>query len=169
MKNILTVTIGLIFSLSSYAQYIDAADTTKSGQEKTLLLNFWTEFKMAISKKDKDDLAALCEFPFYCSPCIDDTILKTNDSITVKVTKKLFYKNQYKDFFRKPITDLFEQYQKFNPHIFYPTYNVKHKRDGFTFSYTIVAPSKTWEGLQGFIFIAKKGEKFKIAGIDTVP
>jgi hypothetical protein len=37
------------------------------------------------------------------------------------------------------------------------------------FSYTIVAPSKTWEGLQGFIYLSKKSGKFKITGIDTVP
>jgi hypothetical protein len=59
-------------------------------QDSILLNNFWTKFRKAINENDKEKLAALCEFPFYCRPCIDDTTLKVNDPVTIKVTKKLF-------------------------------------------------------------------------------
>ena len=169
MTNILTITFGLLFSLCSYGQDANI-DRTISFKDSILLHNFWTDFKSAITKKDKDKLATLCEFPFYCSPCIDDTTLKINDHITIKVTKKLFYESQYKEFFDKPIKSEVEKHKTFETYIFYPAFDNKNRRDGFMFSYTIVAPSKSWEGLQGFIYLGKrKSGKYKITGIGTVP
>jgi hypothetical protein len=52
---------------------------------------------------------------------------------------------------------------------FYPAYDDKNKRNGCMFPYTIIAPSKRGEGLQGFIYLAKRNGKLKITGIDTVP
>ena len=144
MNSILTVTFGLLLSVSSYGQDANV-DRTISPQDSILLRNFWTDFKSAIIKKDKYKLAALCDFPFYCSPCIDDTTLKNNDHVTIKVTKKLFYESQYNEFFDKPIRSEVEKHQIFETYIFYPAFDDKNKRDGFMFSYTIVAPSKTWE------------------------
>ncbi|HMU11165.1 MAG TPA: hypothetical protein PKC54_14235, partial [Ferruginibacter sp.] len=141
MNRILTITFGLLFSLSSHGQYSNL-DTTISFQDSILLCNFWTDFKRAIDEKSNDKLAALCEFPFYCRPCIDDTTLKNNDHTVIKVTKKLFYESQYKVFFSKPIKDLIEKYQKFETYIFHPTFDNKFKRNGFMLTYTIVAPSK---------------------------
>ncbi len=114
--------------------------------------------------KNKDKLATLCEFPFYCRPCIDDTTLKKNEHVTIKVKKKLFYESQYNEFFDKPIRSEVEKHKIFETYIFYPNIYDKNKRDGFMFSYTIVAPSITWEGLQGFIYLSKKSGKFKITG-----
>jgi hypothetical protein len=169
LKNlILTIAFGFLFSLSFYGQNVDI-DRTISPEDSILLRNFWTAFKSAIIKKDKDKLAALCAFPFYCSPCTNDTTLKNNDHVTIKVTKKLFWESQYKEFFDKPIRDKVEKYKTFEKDIFYPAFDDKNKRNGFMFSYTIIAPSKTWEGLQGFIYIAQRNGKFKITGIDTVP
>ena len=169
MTSILTITFGLLLSLSSYGQDTEI-DRTISIQDSILLRNFWTDFSTAIKKNDKDKLATLCEFPFYCHPCIDDTTLKHNDHITIKVTKKLFYESQYKEFFDKPIKSEVEKHKIFETYIFYPAFDNKSRRDGFMFSYTIVAPSKTWEGLQGFIYLSKrKSGKYKITGIDTVP
>ena len=168
MNRILTITFGLLFSLSSYGQDTNL-DRTISFQDSILLRNFWTDFTNAIEKNDKEKLAMLCEFPFYCHPCIDDTTLKHNDHITIKVTKKLFYESQYKEFFDNPIRTKVEQHKTFETYILYPAFDDKNKRDGFMFSYTIVAPSKKWEGLQGFIYISKKSGKYKITGIDTVP
>ena len=168
MNSILTITFGLFFSLSSHGQNTNI-DRKISLQDSILLRNFWTDFKSSIFKKDKDKLATLCEFPFYCSPCIDDTTLKNNDHVTIKVTKKLFYESQYKEFFDKPVKDEVEKHKIFETYIFYPAFDNKNRRDGFMFSYTIIAPSKTLEGLQGFIYLSKKSGKFKITGIDTVP
>jgi hypothetical protein len=168
MNSILTITFGVLFSFSSYGQDTNI-DRTISLQDSILLRNFWSDFKSAITKKDKDKLATLCEFPFYCRPCIDDTTLKNNEHITIKVTKKLFYESQYKEFFDKHIRDKVKKHKLFETYIFYPAFDDKNKRDGFMFSYTIIAPSKEWEGSQGFIYISKKEGKYKITGIDTVP
>jgi hypothetical protein len=168
MNSILIITFGLLFSLTSSGQNTNI-DRTISHQDSTLLLNFWTDFKSAITQKDKNKLATLCEFPFYCRPCIDDTSLKNNDHVTIKVTKKLFYESQYKEFFDKPVKDEVEKHKIFEMYIFYPSFDDKNKRKGFMFSYTIAAPSKSSEGLQGFIYLTKKSGKFKITGIDTVP
>jgi len=104
MKNILTLTFGLLFSISSFGQAKNL-NPTISFQDSILLSNFWADFTNAIKINDKDKLASLCEFPFYCHPCIDDTSLKNNDHIIIKVTKKLFYESQYKVFFAKPLRD----------------------------------------------------------------
>lgn len=168
MSRILTITFGLLFSHSSYGQDT-SLDRTISFQDSMLLRNFWTDFANAIKRHDKDKLATLCEFPFYCRPCIDDTTLENNDHVTIKVTKKLFYESQYKEFFDKKIKDEVEKHQKFEINIFYPAFDDKNEPNGFMFSYTIIAPSKKWEGSQGFIYVRKKGNKFKITGIDTVP
>ena len=168
MNSILTIIFGLLFSLTCYGQDTDI-DRTISLQDSILLQNFWIDFKNAITKKDKGKLATLCEFPFYCRPCIDDSTLKKNDHVTIKVTKKLFYESQYKEFFDRPIKEEVEKHKIFETYIFYPAFDDKNRRDGFMFSYAIIAPSKIWEGLQGFIYLSKKSGKFKITGIDTVP
>jgi hypothetical protein len=72
---------------------------------------------------------------------IDDTILKNNDQVTIKVTKKLFYESQYKEFFDKPVRDEGEKHKIFETYIFYPAFDDKNKRNGFMFSYTIAATS----------------------------
>lgn len=168
MNSMLTVIGGFLFSLCSYGQ--DAGiDRTVSPQDSILLRNFWTDFEAAITQKDKEKMAALCEFPFYCSPCVDYTTTKNKNRVTVKVTKKLFYESQYAAFFDKPLKDEVEKHTIFETDFFYPAFDANNKRNGYMFSYTIVAPSKTWEGSQGFIYLSKKGGKFKITGIDTVP
>jgi hypothetical protein len=168
MNRILTITFGLLFSLSFYGQDTNL-DRAISFQDSILLNNFWTDFSNAIKANDKEKLATQCEFPFYCHPCIDDSNIKNNKHITIKVTRKLFFETAYREFFDKPIKGKVESHPKFESYIFYPAFDNKNRRDGFMFSYTIVAPSKTWEGLQGFIYIGKRNGKYKITGIDTVP
>ena len=168
MGSILAITFGLLFSFNSYGQETNL-DRTLSIQDSVLLRNFWTEFSNAININDKDKLAALCKFPFYCRPCIDDSIHMNSNHVTIKVTKKLFYESQYKEFFDKPIRDKVEENKIYGTDLFYPVFDDKNKRNGFMFSYTIVAPSEKWESLQGFVYLSKKGGKFKITGIGTVP
>ena len=168
MSSIIKITIGLLFSISSYGQDRNL-DRTISFRDSILLHNFWTDFTDAIERENKEKLAALCEFPFSCRPCIDDTTIKNNDHNTISVTKKLFFNSQFKEFFDKPMKDKVEKDKDFQTNFFYPAFDENNKRNGFMFSYTIVAPSKTWEGLQGFIYLNLIDSKFKITGIDTVP
>ncbi|MFT3703131.1 MAG: hypothetical protein QM802_12210 [Agriterribacter sp.] len=168
MKNVLIIILGLIYSLSSFGQGA-TADRTISLQDSSDLHHFWTVFQNAVANNDKTALAGLCEFPFYCKPCIGDTTLKNNDQATIKVTRKLFYESQYKVFFENPVKNAVKKQQIFATNIFYPAVNNKNKRNGFVFSYPIIAPSKKWEGLQGFIYLNKKRNTYKITGIDTVP
>lgn len=170
MTRFLILTIGILFALNIYGQDTNL-DTKLSLQDSSLLNNFWTNFKSAINTNDKMKLATLCKFPFYCRPCIDDTTLKHNNHITIKVTKNLYSDSQYKLFFDKPIKSEVNKHRTFDSYIFIPTFDDRNRTQqvGFKFSYTIVAPSKSWEGLQGFIFLTKIDGKYKITGIDTVP
>ena len=157
-----------MFSLNSYGQDT-SLDRKISVQDSILLNHFWTSLTLAIEKKDKYKLATLCEFPFYCRPCIDDTTLKVNDRISIKVTKELFFESQYKEFFDKSLKEEIGKHKHFGADIFQLTLDDKNRPDGFNFSYIIVPPSKTWEGLQGFVYLRKVKGKYKITGIDTVP
>jgi hypothetical protein len=168
MNSLLTLTLVVLFSIRPYAQGFSIGRTISS-QDSILLRNFWTDLETAIRKEDKAKLATLCAFPFYCKPCIDDTTLKNNDHVTIKVTKKLFYESQFRKFFEKPMKDEIEKHKEFDINIFQPAFDDKSMPKGFMFSYTIVPPSKNWEGLQGFIYLGKIDGKFKITGIDTVP
>ena len=129
MRPNITILILLILSLHSIGQSI-GVDNVKSSQDKTLLRNFWKEFRSVIISKDKNQLATLCEFPFYCRPCIDNPPFKGRNLVTIKVTKKLFYESQYKVFFKKPIEKLIEEHKAFDPNIFFPTYDIHKKLDG---------------------------------------
>jgi hypothetical protein len=156
--------IGILLSFTSYGQ-----DTKMSLNDSMLLKNFWTDFTTAVKTNNKDELTALCKFSFYCRPCIDDTTLKQNDHVTIKVTEKLFVESQYKLFLGTPIKNLVNKYPRFETYLFKPAFDDKNKPNGFIFPYTIVAPSKRWEGIQGFIYLEKVNNKYLIAGIDTVP
>lgn len=138
-------------------------------RDSSALKKFWTTFKTAINTNDKAKLSSLCEFPFYCRPCIDDSTLKDNNHITIKVSKKLLLESQYKVFFDNRLKNMVNKFRDFRIHIFNPTFNDKTRHSGFTFSYTLVAPSKTWEGSQGFIYIRRIKGEYKITGIDTIP
>jgi hypothetical protein len=170
MTRFLTLIIGLLFSLTIYGQDTNLGRNL-SLQDSILLNNFWTIFKKAVNANDKAKIATLCKFPFYCRPCIDDTTLKDNNHVTIKVTKSLYNDSQYKIFLDKHIKNEVNKHVKFDTYIFIPTFDDRNRIEkiGFKFSYTIVAPSKNWEGLQGFIFLGKIDGKYKITGIDTVP
>lgn len=164
MTRILILTVAIITSVCVYGQ-----NTTISLKDSVLLNKFWTELRVAINTKNKARLAALCNFPIYCRPCIDDTTLKVNDHLTIKVTEALFYESQYKLFFDKPFKDKVNINDGFKLYLFYPAFDEVNKPKGFSFSYTIVAPSINWEGMQGWVYLEKINSQYKITGIDTVP
>ncbi len=60
-----------------------------SVEDSLLLSQFWVDLTVAIKNKNQEKLAALCDFPFYCRPCIDNIENKDTNPVTVKVTKEL--------------------------------------------------------------------------------
>jgi hypothetical protein len=167
MKKFYIIIFGLFLTHQTYGQ--GSKDEKMSHQDSILLRSFWTEFKSAIISNDKNKLAKLCEFPFYCSPCTNDTTLKDNDQVTIKVTEKLFYESQYKVFFDKPIRKEVEKQITFDVHLFRSTLDDRNKPNGFMYPYAIISPSNKWEGSQGFIYLRKIDGNYKVTGIDAVP
>ncbi len=139
-----------------------------SPEDSILLRKFWKDFRFAVINNDNAKLADLCSFPFYCSPCAADTALKDNNA-TIKVTEKIFRQGQSKIFFEKPVKNEVEKRISFTTSIFHQTYDDKNKPKGFYFSYSIVAPSTEWEGIQGFIYLELINRQYKITGIDQIP
>jgi len=164
MTRILILLIATIISVA-----VSGQNATISSQDSVMLDKFWTELKVAINTNDKAKLATLCDFSFYCRPCIDDTTLKKNNHVTIKVTKALFYESQYKLFYDKPFKDKVNSYDSFKLSFFYPAYDDNGRQSGFSFSYAILAPSERYEGIQGFVYVDKVKGQYKITGIDTVP
>jgi len=162
MRIVLTL-IAIILFINGYTQKIDPT-VTISRSDSILLQNFWSTFKAAVTKEKKAQLLTICEFPFYCTPCLNDTNIKSNNQATIKVTKELFLRSVYKMFFEKPIQKKVLEVPDFTP-----TLNIRNKQDGFVLIYTIVAPSDHWEGQQGMITLKKINGKYKITGIDTIP
>lgn len=107
---------------------VDQTNRVISARDSIKLRKFWTAFQDGVIKMNKTALADICEFPFYCSPCTDDTSLADNDHITIKVTEELFLSGQIKIFFSKPVLDIVKQ--RFRLHIFYPTFDESGKRGG---------------------------------------
>lgn len=157
----------MISHSSSGQQIVDASEMPML--DSSALKRFWTAFKTAINTNDKAKLSSLCEFPFYCRPCIDDSTLKDNNHTTIKVSKDLFLESQYAVFLGNRLKNEVNKFQDFSIPVFTPYFNDKNKHAGFTFSYTLVAPSEKWEGSRGVIYIRKIKGKYKITGIDTVP
>lgn len=169
MRHILVLIIALSFSLCIYGQATDPDDAL-SVRDSTLLNEFWINFRTAVLTKDKGKLEAICEFPLYCRPCISDTTLKHNNHVTIEVTRKLFRESQYKIFFDREISNEVNKHESFYRYTFTrATFDENHKSHGFEIPYTIIAPSREWEGLQGFISLRLRHNKYKITGIDTVP
>ncbi|WP_068944321.1 hypothetical protein [Chryseobacterium timonianum] len=167
MKNLLVLILFFLFSVSICGQ--KKSDDEISAQDKILLQKFWTDFTDAVTRNDKGKIKTLCEFPFYCRPCIDYLGSKNSNLVTVKVSRDSYQKKYYKVFFEKELKAEVKKHQKFNLQFFHPYFNKEVKIQGISFLYTMIPPSKTWEGAQGMITLAKKEGKFKITGIDMVP
>jgi len=134
-----------------------------SSKDSLLLINFWGDFQTGIINKDKVLLSTICDFPFYCRPCVDHTQSKNEIDPTVKVTKKLFLDNEYKIFFEDPLKG---EIVRFKEQRQMP---ILLSEGHFMLVYTIVKPSPEWEGAQGYIYIKKIAGKFKITGIEIIP
>lgn len=168
MKSILAVLCVLLFPGLICGQAKNC-DEKISAQDKILLQKFWKDFTNAVIRNDKATLETLCDFPFYCRPCIDYVGYKNGNPITMKVTRELFHKKHYKVFFEQALKTEVKKHQKFTIRFFHPFFNEEMKRHGISFLYTLVPPSGHWEGSQGMITLRKADGTFKITGIDTIP
>jgi hypothetical protein len=160
--------IGLLSSAFIYGQDLNVSPKF-SAEDSVLLSTFWTEFRTAVNAKDKIKLAALCEFPFYCAPCIVDTTPEPKGVPTLKITKALFFKSQFNFFLDEMVRSAINKYNSFEECIFHPYSDNIGGPKGFFFAFTIVPPSEKWEGLQGLLYLDKIKGVFKITGVDTVP
>ncbi|UHO39246.1 hypothetical protein H5J24_03740 [Chryseobacterium capnotolerans] len=99
MKNLLVLILFFLFSVSICGQ--KKSDDEISAQDKILLQKFWTDFTDAVTRNDKGKIKTLCEFPFYCRPCIDYLGSKNSNLVTVKVSRDSYQKKYYKVFLKK--------------------------------------------------------------------
>ena len=139
-----------------------------SQADSTSLETFWNSFRNSIQQKDKKKLASLFKFPFYCHQCLD--YVQANDSYnaTVKVSKQLFLDSVYKLFFDIPSLNKLTS-NIWSDTIFLHKIEEKNVKSSWTFSYAIIAPTKEYEGTQGFVYLRKRKGKYIIDGLDTVP
>jgi hypothetical protein len=143
-------------------------DKSKISQtDKELLKQFSIEFKKAINSENKIALASLIKFPFNCDYCILD-IAKDKNYNYLRVTKKLFDKEQYKIFFDTKLKTTINKYSTVFD-ILLMTYDETGKICEYNFGYGSVEPSKEWEGQQHFFSLEKVNGKYFITSAWTVP
>jgi hypothetical protein len=168
MKCIFNFTMGLLLTATACGQ-VPKPGTAFSKTDSIALHKFWNLFRNAINSHDKSKLAALCDFPLYCAPCMNDSNVDPMDPQPVKLTKKSFLENYFTVLLDKTIVLKVNKHPAFSNSTFYPAFDGKGKQIGFMFLYTLVAPSKKGEGSQGVIEVSKIKGTYKIAAISTIP
>ena len=145
------------------AQNIGFNKEVLKNDDVQLLNQFWTNFKEAVNAEDKITLSSLINFPIICDYCQDEA----SKSLYVKISKKQFDKKYYK-FFLDPklvarvnsIQDIFS--------ILAETYDV-HKNSSLNFGYVSIEPSVKSEGQGHYFSLEKKGNKYFITSMWTIP
>ncbi len=101
-------------NINNHSEYLNKADTVVCGidklsnQDSGLLQDFCIQLKNAINDKDKEKLAALFNFPFYCDPCNDFIKIKGEEGF-ITVTKQLFIDSLYMAFFTPYLIETINQ------------------------------------------------------------
>ena len=160
MKCYLLSILSLFLAIITYGQPIQT-DRLISKKDSILLNSFWAEFKKAINTNNKNELASLCVFPFYCAPCRNDSLFKGNNETAIKITKQLFVESQYKVFLADSVKKEVNDFRSY----LVSTFDQK----GFMFIYHLKGPRENWEGIQGIIYLYKLRGKYRITAIDTHP
>jgi len=160
----------LIFLLATTAYIFPQIRFTApiSKVDSIALDNFWNSFRNSIQQRDKQKLASLFKFPFYCHQCLDYVHANDSYNATVKVSKKLFLDSVYKLFFDIPGLNKLTS-NIWSDTIFLHKIEEKNVKSSWTFSYAIIALTKEYEGTQGFVYLRKRKGKYIIDGLDTVP
>lgn len=138
-----------------------------SRQDSLLLTSFWNNFTTAVHARSKGKLAALCDFPFTCQQCVDDTNFGNVDAAYITVTKETFNAGLYNVFLENKLAAFIMQ--KSMPHdlaIFSANSGTK---GGYLFSYITHVGDSTHAGQQVSIYVRKTQGKYKISGTDIIP
>ncbi len=154
----------LFGSIFSFAQ--TTVNPQLSEKDSILLSNFWTTLKEGIANKDKEKLSSICKFPFICSQCLDDTMIKHKDPNYVKATKKIFYESAYQIFFEKIFLDFVNK--KNMPrdlYIFGIALNDKGRKIGYRFNYLVSRKP----GRQIWVYLRKDNGIYKISATESLP
>ena len=168
MKYYLNIIVGLLLTVNFYGQ--KKCDITKTSQEdKTLLKNFWEEFKEALNAKNKEKLSKVVKFPFNCDRCIIYTS-QPSDEPSIRITKKQFDKNQYKIFFENKLINMVNKYHLPKDFfIFSSDYNTLNKQCSYSFNYISLMETKQHPGRQEWFDVQKINGRFKIISTWTLP
>jgi hypothetical protein len=157
----------LFAGLSSYGQAIYCTKSEISKIDSVLIEQFWADFKSAINNEDKAKLASLIRFSFNCDYCVLDSIKEKNYDY-LKVSKKLFNRQQYAIFFDTKLKNTANRYDKL-----FDILSVSNDEAGkvcqLSFSYVSFERTNTWEGQQHFFTIKKVRQKFLITAAWTIP
>jgi hypothetical protein len=164
-----SVLLIILFTVSMQLPTVQGQSITK--KDSLLLSSFWNDFRNAIDQQDKNKLATLFQFPFYCSQCTDYVAANDPNSVTVLVTQRLLLDSVYQLFYALPTLNSRNQDLWKSDFVFMRSgYDDKGlPKNEFVFSYVLIPPSKTWEGSQGFVYVKKIKGKYRIIGMDTVP
>ncbi|MEP7237353.1 MAG: hypothetical protein ABI685_05800 [Ferruginibacter sp.] len=163
MKHLITL-IFLFFSVISFGQISD--EPNLSGQDSVLLTNFWKTLKEGIQNNDKQKLSSICNFPFICSQCMDDTTIKHKNQYYVKASRKIFDKSAYKIFFEKIFVDFVNRKEMPRDlYIFGIALDEKEKKAGYEFNYLV----NRIPGRQIFVYLEKHHGIYKISATETRP
>jgi hypothetical protein len=168
MKYIIAFFVLSISSFTCFAQ--ESAEDKMSKQDSVLLENFWITFKAAVKEKDKIKFSSICDFPFSCRQCIDDTTFKHSNPDYINVTQKSFNTNFYQFFFENQVLDFVNRYELPQDFFIFSSFNNdKEKKAGYQFSYLQSHVPGKELAEQAFIYIEKKRGIFKITGTDMIP
>lgn len=159
----------VFFCLSSFYGHSQISfNSFISANDSLQVLRFWEIFSKSIEKRDRIKLEKVFQFPFDCPQCKD--YLQDNGTYreTITVSRKLFRDSVCQMFFDIPFLTRNNQLAWERGITFYPS-NYKSNRTALMFSYQIMAPSATYEGMQGYIYISKRKGRYLISRLTVVP
>jgi hypothetical protein len=161
MKIFILTTLCLLIAFNVFAQEKCNASELSKSQQKELKV-FWENLKDATSKRDKNALKTLFNFPYNCSFCVSGK----SDKPYITVTEKLFLKESNEIFFSDYFLDVVNNSEILK------ILNGNFAKNGkceYSFSFPIIKPSKNGEGKQGFLTIKQAGKKYKIFSAWAIP
>lgn len=159
----------IFFCLSSFCGHSQVSfNSFISADDSLQVLRFREIFSKSIEKRDKSKLEKVFQFPFDCPQCKD--YLQGNEACreTITVSRKQFRDSVCQMFFDIPYLTRNNQLTREKGISFFPS-NYKSNTTELMFSYEIIAPSATYEGMQGYIYIAKRKGRYLITRLTVVP
>ena len=134
-------------------------------KDSVMVKTFWSDVQTSIRSGDAEQVANLIDFPFNCVPCEPDSIDRKTVIYFVRVSTKSFRRVYSKEFFQEPLRHAILD-NEYSDLTF--SFDDHQQAFGYSLPYTIVKPSKTSEGRQGFLIIEKVHGRYLITGIDQL-